>query len=273
MFPKYIKLHIPKCICAEDRPRFCSIFDCLKSASDDDCAAIVQEEFPICKFSDYKPTGSNVVFLNNTMTMINSLYPPIDVVGVHTVLCHTHLSMCKSNKKIRMHTNTLYTAAYHNEACIVIATQDSILTQINGSTYRKHFCAPHARTCYSLQGMTVGTSLNVFDTKYHMVDKRWLITALSRCTTLDIHVWDNPIVPPSNVASRINGYKQQDTNSNRLWHEPSYITPNWIINRLAGSCICGGDLTDWTVDRIDNRLAHTVDNCQILCRHCNCSKK
>eukprot|EP00026_Physarum_polycephalum_P011576 Phypoly_transcript_11811.p1 GENE.Phypoly_transcript_11811~~Phypoly_transcript_11811.p1 ORF type:complete len:127 (+),score=8.94 Phypoly_transcript_11811:289-669(+) len=123
--------------------------------------------------------------------------------------------------------------------------------------YKHHFAPPNARTCYSLQGLTIGPKINIFDTACPYVDKHWLITTLSRATTLDIK-----------------SYKTQDINrfGDISAYDKQYITPAWIVDHLGNARFvhCGVDIADtWEVDRIDNLFPHTTTNCTLSCMHCN----
>lgn len=88
------------------------------------------------------------------------------------------------------------------------------------------------------------------------------------------------------IAQKIRNYKRNDNVANRPFSEEEYITPLWVEEHLI-SCdnrceICqkelkitgyeGCDTEQFTVDRIDDSLAHLKTNCQITCLLCNLSK-
>lgn len=95
----------------------------------------------------------------------------------------------------------------------------------------------------------------------------------------------------SNIDRIINGkillHKKEDAECNRLYNEIEYINSDWIKNYLikcdntCSICHNGLKLTNYeylskeqfSVDRIDNSLAHIKSNCQIICLGCNLRKK
>lgn len=260
----------------------------MKSSDDQSARKLVKKFFPPKPFSEWIPDNTpNVVYLNNTATLLNSKYPNIydhtTYSSTFTVLCKQHLvvtgTLTNSGKKpIKYYTNTLYTVVYHPNSPMIAPlgnTDPAQFVKISKPIYEKHFAPPHARTCYSLQGLTVGPSINVFDINLPLVDKHWLITALSRATTLDIRIYNNPVEMPSKLANRIESYKQQDLARFGIIIG-DYITPAWILARLSSPiCIhCNDDISNtWEVDRIDNLLPHIIGNCALSCPHCNRSKK
>jgi hypothetical protein len=49
-----------------------------------------------------------------------------------------------------------------------------------------NFKMPYARTCHSLQGLSVDEKLTIFDLNHFMVDNSWIYTAITRTNDLNI---------------------------------------------------------------------------------------
>ena len=89
------------------------------------------------------------------------------------------------------------------------------------------------------------------------------------------------------IANKIRGHKRADKQYNRPFAGGDYITIEWVKTQLDlchNKCVlCGKDLKltnyeakdpdQFSIDRIDNALAHVKSNCQITCWQCNCDKK
>lgn len=77
-------------------------------------------------------------------------------------------------------------------------------------------------------------------------------------------------------------YKLQDKAKNRDVDEENYVDVEWVLKHFKGRCcnsgvkfyldIKAGKLTtNFTAQRKDNELGHSVDNCEPWCYQCNCS--
>ena len=84
---------------------------------------------------------------------------------------------------------------------------------------------------------------------------------------------------------KVENYKEQDENAGREI-DNDYVTAEWIEEEFKTNRVCYicKELIEFeikddhvhsnlTLDRIDNSIAHTKDNCQICCKWCNCSKR
>ena len=87
---------------------------------------------------------------------------------------------------------------------------------------------------------------------------------------------------------KIQNYKNQDNKAKREFKADDYIDEDFIFQqkkKTNNKCsYCLKDLqifidnnnnviSDLTIDRVDNRLAHIKSNCKICCFMCNVSKK
>ena len=87
------------------------------------------------------------------------------------------------------------------------------------------------------------------------------------------------------IDKKLTSYKTQDINKNR--YNEKNITLEETIEKLVSSklickyCRCKmyilynkvRDLDQWTLDRIDNDLAHTNNNVVICCLRCNLQRR
>ena len=82
--------------------------------------------------------------------------------------------------------------------------------------------------------------------------------------------------------NKVEGYKRQDKVAGREIDEEHYISEQWCLNHFHGCCAhCGvkfyiemkaGKLsTNFTAQRLDCSVAHTLDNIEPWCKYCNCS--
>ena len=88
------------------------------------------------------------------------------------------------------------------------------------------------------------------------------------------------------IDKKIGSYKQQDILKKHL-NEGNFITKELIINRLLESnmkcyyCSCEmlilyenvRELSQWSVDRIDNNEGHNKDNFVLSCLNCNIKRR
>ena len=90
----------------------------------------------------------------------------------------------------------------------------------------------------------------------------------------------------SSLESKLRGYKSQDIEK-KLFDETLFVTYDYVIDLLKTSnmqCFyCKGlvmilyetvrEPKQWTLERIDNKLGHNVNNVQISCLTCNLRRR
>ena len=125
--------------------------------------------------------------------------------------------------------------------------------------------------------------------------RKVLITKSSRQISLDIDHANLRETAMSTIsentrdgafARKLAGYKAQD--KKRRPEQPIYSISCLELGRLliSSSCqcyYCGSQLTSgtnmkrdplqWTLDRLDNSLNHSLDNCVVACLQCNLSRR
>ena len=79
--------------------------------------------------------------------------------------------------------------------------------------------------------------------------------------------------------------KESDTEKGRPWNEEEYVTAGFLLEKFQeqeGACFyCGCEMQiqdrmaddGLTIERLDNSIAHTRDNCVLACFECNCKKR
>jgi hypothetical protein len=78
------------------------------------------------------------------------------------------------------------------------------------------------------------------------------------------------------IRAKIRNHKREDKEKKR---SPCTLTVDQVqrlIGRSQGQCYyCHVTLTDtaWSLDRVNNRLPHTFENCLVCCRDCNAARK
>ena len=82
------------------------------------------------------------------------------------------------------------------------------------------------------------------------------------------------------LENRIEGYKQQDRKAGGEINDENYRNAEWCLKRMRNYCQRKGfeleirrgkSCSNFTAQRIDNDLSHTVDNCIAWCLYCNCN--
>ena len=78
---------------------------------------------------------------------------------------------------------------------------------------------------------------------------------------------------------------RQDALAKRAIDDTYYVDNAWVLNQSKKQCHrCSrcfevmnlnnkNDDLDWTIDRVDNSLAHEKGNCTLMCLKCNITKK
>jgi hypothetical protein len=163
-----------------------------------------------------------------------------------------------------------------------------------------NFKLPYASTCHSYQGLSTDDKITIFDCNTPYVDRYFIWTSLTRSTNLkNVQLFKHSESETTGMVefkirkyllNKIEGYKTQDAKCNREYKEEDYVNLNWIGSELAKlkdrkCCKCcskpyetrlneyNNVISNLTVDRIDNTLAHVIGNIQLMCLDCNRTKK
>ena len=154
-----------------------------------------------------------------------------------------------------------------------------------------NFIYSYCATCHSSQGASVKGSITIHEYNLPMASREWLWCAITRCVDFrQVRFYSNPAFDKQMdkntimryFKNKIEGYKAQDRRSHREIDEAKYITPEWCLNRMRGKCekcnvpfnfeVKQGKLcSNFSCQRLDNSIAHHIDNSTSFCVYCNCS--
>jgi hypothetical protein len=88
------------------------------------------------------------------------------------------------------------------------------------------------------------------------------------------------------IKQKISGYKRQDVLKN-MWNQDSFVDISHVISKMIESqllcyyckhqmCVLyevSREMTQWTIDRIDNDKGHNNDNYHLACLECNLKRR
>ena len=154
----------------------------------------------------------------------------------------------------------------------------------------KHFRYAYCATCHSRQGQSISGNITIHEwQKSYLVSREWIWCSITRARDFnnvyffknekaDEEMHKNLVI--GYFKNKIEGYKKQD--KDREIDEENYIDEQWCLKHFHGCCAhCGvkffiemkaGKLsTNFTAQRQDNTICHSVDNCTPYCIYCDCS--
>jgi hypothetical protein len=287
MFPNQIILHENKrCNTTEDRKKMKMITTAIReSSSKEDALNIVMKYFKKIYKKEEISTNKNVVALNRTSDWVNEYLHKYS--GDNKYYLGLELIGRKSfkNKNCNIKINYTYTIVKMLDKAIILSDGDDEHI-IENELIEKIFKLNYSRTCHSLQGLSVDEGITIFDIFNPFVGVNWIYTAITRATRLDnIYIYcakENTVdfsKLDETIRRRIQGHMEYDLKREFLITD--YITVNWVKDKLFQTKKCKycdrrfdyNDNESWSIDRLDNNLSHTKENCQIICRRCNNGKK
>ena len=162
---------------------------------------------------------------------------------------------------------------------------------MNLAEARKTFIHNYCRTCHSMQGLSVGVPITIYDWKSKWVTRKWIYTAVTRARELNNVAFKEyrEQANPKDEADlnrylrdKVSGNMQQDRIAGRHVNKETYITAEWLRNCIGRPChnSCGDCLTyerndqgrivsNITAQRLDNDLGHELENVVPMCMECN----
>jgi hypothetical protein len=251
-------------------------------------------------------TLDNVAFFNFRCQQVNNrlhktVEKPIESITLDKneyypglkLICKSHFAM----KTGKLYRNFKYELISINNKQFVIkdVTDKHIHTLDNKSM--SYFRLPYVRTTHSVQGLSIDNAITIFDVNTPHVNRNWIWTAITRATDLkNIQIFvhkegeiDRLTDSKKNqyFNTKVDGYKAQDKLAKRPFTTKKFVDVKWINNELTKSNLCKFCRTPFetyldernnvqsnvTVDRINSTSPHEKCNSQLLCHHCNISKK
>ena len=155
----------------------------------------------------------------------------------------------------------------------------------------KNFIYPYCATCHSSQGSSVKESITIHEWDLPITSREWIWTALTRCVDFrKVKFYCNPDFDKQmdkNMIMRyfknkVENYKIQDRRAQREINEEEYISAEWCLSQFRARCQkCntafnfetkkGKLCSNFTCQRLDNSIAHHIDNSTSFCVYCNVS--
>ena len=264
----------------------------------------------MCKKFNIKTTSSyadvstvnNLAFFNFRCDQISSnihhnvLNQKARFMVNQDVVCRKYYKV----KGITLNTNYTYKIiSFHKGGMVCIFDDvDEKYYTIPMNLLDKHFILPYCRTIDSSQGRSISEKMTIFDLNLPYVSKEHIWVALTRCRNLnDLTVFihsDDEVKRFSEskikqyYSFKVENYKLQDINAGRDWVDAEFIDTKFIMDQVklcnmkCSYCLKdlqvfinaeGNVFSDLTIDRKDNKKAHTKLNCKLCCLTCNVSKK
>jgi hypothetical protein len=177
----------------------------------------------------------------------------------------------------RINSNASYSVLAVSGTHVKLVGKDGGEREITNEVAAKKLARPYVNTCHAYQGTSLGPTVYIHDWASPMATHRWVRTAVSRATSMNIVLVDSPVqaapvVSGTLVAGRIAGHAAADAVKGMAYEAKDYVNLEWVLAQFRkqrwGCGECGGSLEDWSVDRISNALPHVQNNCQLVCRPC-----
>jgi hypothetical protein len=241
----------------------------------------------ICYFN-FRCQNVNTHIYRNVLNKKENMYEGMEII------CRKY----EKTKDYLLNTNYSYTLKKLGKYITIREEIDNIDYRIPNQMFYTHFTLPYALTCDSIQGISFNENdkVTIFDSNLPYTDRKYLWTAITRARKLDniqIFIHSDEEVERFTESKikqyfnmKVQNYKAQDNKANRIITE-DYINEEWIKKNLSKSMSCkycnknmsiyvNEDATiesTVTVNRINNKIAHTIPNCEICCLNCNVSRK
>ena len=156
----------------------------------------------------------------------------------------------------------------------------------------KHFRYAHCCTTHSRQGQSIDGALVIHEWhKSYLVSREWVWCSITRARVLDkVYFYKNAKgdtdmfegLLVDYFKNKVNGYKAQDKVAMREIDENEYVDEEFCLKLFKSCCSnCGvqfniemkqGRLSsNFTLQRVDNFIQHSKNNCIGYCCYCNSS--
>jgi hypothetical protein len=257
------------------------LFEC---QNNQDCIHVVKKYFKPIKNIQKTKGMFNIAYRNEICNMVNKQLNEkcgIEIDGLFydvgmELICRKRLKV----KSVILHTNNSYIIKSVDSNTIHLYEQLQGLNVELSTKMLKFFSLPYCYTGHISQGITTSKPMCIFDYDFYYTNKEWLYVAFSRSTNpFNVFYFDGDDVKQNKneafkIANKINLYKFQDKKAGRKYEESEYITIDWMkfkLNECKSICRCCKKMIDddYSVNRIDNHLAHVKNNCEIICVNCN----
>ena len=154
---------------------------------------------------------------------------------------------------------------------------------------KENLSLPYCRTGHVVQGRSVSGNVVIFDSKLSgLVTRNWLYVVVTRARDLSkVFYVENAVetMCTRQIENKIWSYKKQDITAGRFWKREKELSVDYIqgLSKKQGHVcfLCGGimnfvnkldDPNNWSVDRLNDSLAHVRGNCKLSHISCNVGK-
>lgn len=188
--------------------------------------------------------------------------------------------------------NRVYTVSLLSTKQVTLIDKNKDVTiRIPKAIFDEHFDLPYCTTTHSAIGLTIDKPITIFDWNSQYASKEWFWTAITRTTSLSlISFYEGPELIDEEgaheqlleqIRTKLVSHKSYDKQHD-MYEDKHFVTEEWVIEELERThWICpeqGCEIVQhsgnrqWSIDRIDNDLGHTIHNCRIICVSCNKGK-
>jgi hypothetical protein len=286
MFPRRLCLEVSKRVPdPADRARMLRLCDELRAESRPAPDILLDAGLRVMRFEDLSEADARVPHLaamRSTMARIDHWAhaligeTPAGEFAVGQELLGVDGVRCRGG---RIASNETYTVVEVSDETLTLEAPDTSQRVVTLKAARQYLKRPYARTGHSTQGLSLGTRLFIHDWRSMMATHRWLRTAISRCSTLDVILVEGSGGVRNDrikAEARVALHRADDLAKGFVWAEPDYVTAAWAsdtLRRQRYSCAeCSEPLDqDWSIDRRANDLPHLKGNCALVCRRCQCA--
>jgi hypothetical protein len=286
LFPKQLELKVIKRVTNEsDRIAYPQIKEDLFSTSMSVRQVVTKHQqffgSVFNKLPDLK-TKFNICYSNNTRDVVNSqIHGPVPIKKGQKLVLKGYVK--------NMTRNGTYT---------VISVKNRKVKSRTGSVYKltenqwNMLELPYCWTSYAYQGLAHAKEMTLFDIDRPrflkpIEHKKSFWTAITRATSLkNVNMYTGRIqnvstdVLDSIIGKKMHSHKVYDLNRS-IYDRGNFVTVDWVKAQLlqcGRRCsVCGTQMrwngnSQFSVDRIDNKLGHTQTNCRVICCSCNKAK-
>jgi hypothetical protein len=235
-------------------------------------------------------TGLNIAYMNHTCRKVNDIIHPLKEWGVgETVIYSSRQSFVRvGNRTHRFYKNDRYDTIRTTEKTLELRHVLGKTFELPISIVKSHFKLPFCMTGHSSQGFTISDDYTIVLDAPYLIDCEWLYTAITRCKRWEQitfcfnkqHAKDTERAIWREFEYQISGHIQSDLEAGRLIDSmDEYVDADWCMEQIKSTCgICAGEYDlhgqdAFSIDRINNDVAHIKSNCRVICRNCNISKK
>ena len=208
------------------------------------------------------------------------------------------LRTCEWDDKLKLPMNIKFRITEIGETVKLHSDSRNCSVEVKFGVLNRCFTYTHAHTGHSLQGTSVSSGITIFDLGHPFMSRAWLYTALTRSRSMDQVYYMDPSVRISGLAEvkeaelrarierKIDGHKKADSDKKRRYASSEYVDAATVMRLLQqqGGCCCHcneevllqwkesagtRDTRQFSIDRINNDVAHTKNNVVVSCLRCN----